>query len=143
MIVGEFDELGRPYVESRLIIPRLQVDERILFLLDTGADRTCLHPQDANRVRIPFRRLGNMMSSRGVGGSSSYFSEPATLSFSDQSYTRLYAVGLLIAEPHGGNRGLPSLLGRDVINHWYMQYDPMNSKLEFTVRHTDYTLDAS
>ena len=143
MIIGEFDELGRPYVECRLIIPRLQVDERILFLLDTGADRTCLHPQDANRVHIPFRRLGNMMNSRGVGGSSSYFSEPATLAFSDKSYTRLYAVGLLIAEPDGGNKGLPSLLGRDVINHWYMQYDPMNAKLEFTVRHADYTLDAS
>ena len=141
MIIGEFDEWGRPYVECRLIIPRLQVNEKILFLLDTGADRTCLHPEDANRIRIPFERLGNRMNSRGVGGRSSYFSEPAILSFDDRHHTRLYVVELLIAEPHEGNEGLPALLGRDVINHWYMQYDPANARLECTVRHADYTLD--
>jgi hypothetical protein len=35
---------------------------------------------------------------------------------------------------------LPSLLGRDVINHWFMEYDPVNARLEFTVRHADYSL---
>ena len=36
MIVGKFDEHGRPYIEGRLIIPRLNVDRRMTFLLDTG-----------------------------------------------------------------------------------------------------------
>ena len=73
MILGQFDPLGRPYVESRLIIPRLQVS-------------------------------------------------------------------LLIADPNETNDSLPSLLGRNVINHWYIQYDPANNTLEFTVRHADRTI---
>ena len=58
MIIGEFDEHGRPYVAGRLIIPRLRVDQRTAFLLDTGADRTCLHPRDTNRAGIPIEELG-------------------------------------------------------------------------------------
>ena len=80
------------------------------------------------------------MDSRGIGGSSSYYSEPSLLSFADHSETRLYVVGLLIAEPHAANEELPSLLGRDVINHWFMEYDPVNDRLECTVRHADYSL---
>ena len=72
MIVGQFGPLGRPYVESRLIIPRLQVKSG--------------------------------------------------------------------AYPNETNESLPSLLGRNVINHWYIQYDPANDRLEFTVRHADRTI---
>ncbi len=42
MIIGEFDDRGRPYVEGRVIIPRLNINEIVTFLLDTGADGTCL-----------------------------------------------------------------------------------------------------
>ena len=81
------------------------------------------------------------MESMGIGGGSPYYREPALLSFGDQPWTRLYVVELLIAEPRSGNEGLPSLLGRDVINHWYMQYDPSSARLDFTVRHADYSLE--
>ena len=79
MIIGGFDGRGRPYVECRVVIPRLQVNESIRFLLDTGADNTSLHPLDARRARIPFDQLGNRTNSRGIGGTSSYFREPAFL----------------------------------------------------------------
>ena len=92
MIVGEFDELGR------LIIPRLNVNRRITFLLNTGADKTCVHPRDASRARIPFEELGSPMESRGVGGLSPYYRQPALLSFDDQSHIRVYLVDLLLAE---------------------------------------------
>ncbi len=140
MIVGQFDSFGRPYVVCRLIIPRLRVSRRISFLLDTGADSTSLHPRDARATRIPFAQLSNRRSSRGIGGSSSYFNEPAILSFSDDAVVRIYEVGLLIAEPNDTNEVLPSLLGRNVINRWYMEYDPSENRLEFTVRHADRTL---
>ena len=68
-----------------------------------------------------------------------YFREPAFLSFSDGSLSRVYAVQLLIAEPGESNAGLPSLLGRNIINHWYVRYDPTNDMLECSVRHADYT----
>ncbi len=143
MIIGEFDDRGRPYVEGRIIIPRLKVNGIVRFLVDTGADRTCLHPRDARRVRMSFDQLGNMRTSSGVGGSSSYFREPTILAFADKPQTRAYELDLLIAEPHGSNEKLPSLLGGDVINHWNMLYDPENSRLECAVRFADYTLDAT
>ncbi len=142
MIIGEFDQFGRPLVEGRLIIPRLRIEEDISFLLDTGSGSTCLHPEDAITMGIPFDQLGNMTEFRGVGGGSPYFREPAILEFSDGRQTRFYGVRLLIAEPRGmRNGGLPSLLGRDVVNQWYMHYDPTNGRLEFEARGADYTLD--
>lgn len=140
MIVGQFDSFGRPYVVCRLIIPRLRVSRRISFLLDTGADSTSLHPRDARAARIPFSQLSNRRDSRGIGGRSPYFSEPAILSFSDDTVVRIYQVGLLIAEPNDTNETLPSLLGRNVINHCRMVYDPSEDRLQFTVRHADRTL---
>ena len=140
MIVGWFNEIGRPYVEGRVIIPRLHVNHAIPFLVDTGADSTCLHPSDAWEAGIPFRQLGNRRGSRGIGGVSQYFLEPVIISFEDGNVTRLYAVELLIAEPNVSNDGLPSLLGRNIINNWRAAYDPTNGVLEFTVRRADRTL---
>ena len=140
MIVGEFDDQGRPLVEGRLAIPRLRVDRPIAFLLDTGADITCLHPRDSRLAHLPFDSLGSRIYTRGVGGASWYFRETAVLSFSDGSRSRYYAVDLHIADPNESNESLPSLLGRNIINNWYMQYDPANGRLEFTVRHAGYTI---
>ena len=141
MIAGRFDSLDRPYVESRLIIPRLHVNQTVQFLLDTGSDSCCLHPQDAWESGIPFGQLGSTHLSQGIGGSSPYFREPAILSFSDSFLARLYVVELLIAEPSDTNNGLPSLLGRNVINRWYVEYDPANERLDIEVRHADRTVE--
>ncbi len=140
MIIGRFDKRGRPIIEGRLLISRLNVARRIPFLLDTGAERTCLHPTDTDRMRIPIEALGGAIQSRGVGGISAYYREPALLSFDDDPYTRVYAIELLIADPREGNQGLPSLLGRDVINNWRISYDPTDSTLECAVRYADYSL---
>ncbi len=139
MILGEFDELGRPYVECRLIIPRLDVNQRMAFLLDTGADRTCLHPSDTRRARIPVGELGGATESLGIGGALPYYREPSLLLFNDESQTRVYAVELLVAEPRVGIENLPSLLGRDLINRWLVEYDPTNARLACTVRSADYS----
>ena len=139
MILGRFDSRRRPVVQCRVRIPLLQVNARILCLLDTGADATYIHQDDADSLGIPFEQLGNRVVSRGVGGSSAYFRETAVLSFIDGPLVRAYEVSLRIAEPNRSSTGLPSILERNVINHWYMQYDPTNDRLDFTVRHADYT----
>ena len=140
MIVGHFDSLGRPYLTSRLIIPRFRLNQRIELLLDTGADSTCLHPRDTRNADIPLGQLGNTRLSRGVGGQSTYFREPAVLTFRDGDLVRVYQVGLLIAAPNESNDVLPSLLGRNVINNWRMEYDPSEDRLECTVRRADRTV---
>ena len=136
MIVGAFDARGRSYLPGRLRIPRLGVVGNIVFQVDTGADVTCLHPRDGVRLGIPFDRLDDnrVSNSSGVGGTSQYFRESSFLVFSTiQGGLEVRPVELHIAKPNGVNEGLPSLLGVDVINHWRMDYDPRNNRLQFIV----------
>ena len=140
MIRGSFDR-GRPLVECRLVIPRLRVNHRLMLLVDTGAVATCLHPSDAIRAGIPFEQLGNEIGYAGVGGSGTYFREVSNLLFEDDSRLRIYRLNLLIAVPAEHNRELPSLLGRDVLSRWHVEYDPTNGSLGCTVRDADHTSD--
>lgn len=139
MIIGRFDEYGRPFIRGRLFIPRLDLDSEIDFLLDTGADATCLHPGDLRRIGIEsdFVPVGNVIEPSGIGGRGRYFEETAVLFFEDSSTVRLYAVNLYVAEPNENMEHLPSVLGRDIINRWSMTYDPANDRLEFIVRSAD------
>ena len=140
MIFGAFDERGRPYIRGKVAIPRLGASGYVTFLVDTGASSTCIHSRDAGRVGIPFHRLFDSEVSRGIGGGATYFREVAVVSFVDGGMERLYAVDLLIGERGAAMDELPSLLGRDLINRWRMDYDPVNSVLEFTVRSADHTM---
>lgn len=140
MIRGSFDR-GRPQVECRLVIPRLRVNHRLMLLVDTGSIATCLHPADAIRAGIPFEQLENEIGYAGVGGSATYFREIANLLFEDDSRLRIYRLNLLIAAPTENNRELPSLLGRDVLNRWRLEYDPTNGSLECAVHDADHTSD--
>ena len=53
MIVGHFDSLGRPYLNSRLIIPRFRLNQRIEFLLDTGGGQHLSAPEGCTKRRYP------------------------------------------------------------------------------------------
>ena len=141
MIIGRFDELGRPFIECLLTIPRLRIETKMYFLVDTGTSSTCLNPRDAKELSVPFDQLGNISELYGVGGAAAYFRELAFLELNDGGRTRFYGVRLLIARSTESNPVLPSLLGRDVVNQWYMHYDPTNGRLEFEVQSADYTLD--
>ena len=140
MIRGSFDR-GRPVVECRLVIPRLSVNHRLLLLVDNGASASCRHPADARRSGIPFEELGNRVGYLGIGGSSACFRESANLLFEDDSHLQIYRLDLLIAAPTSSNRDLPSLLGRDVLNRWRIDYDPADGRLGCTVRSADHTSD--
>ena len=141
MIFGAFDEGGRPFKRGQLAIPHLGGKGHVTFLVDTGADSTCIHPEDAQRVGIPFERLFDAGVSTGIGGSSVYFREPAVMSFTDEKVKRLYAVELLIGEPSESSNRLPSLLGRNILNQWRIDYDPTDLSLECIVRSADRTVD--
>ena len=140
MIRGFIGRRNAPYMRCRVVFPRFRLMRDIDFLMDTGADDTCLHPRDAISARIPFDRLEDEVSSRGIGGGASYYRERAFLMFQDDAQMRIYDIQLHIAKPTEGNQTFPSLLGRDIINRWSMLYDPTNDRLECLVRQSDLTL---
>ena len=106
----------------------------VAFRVDTGADRTCLHPGDGSDLGIPFADLrGEIATSYGVGGESQYVRQESRLTFNNSGEALVREVNLQIAQPSELMIRLPSLLGLDVINHWRMDYDPRNNRLEFTV----------
>lgn len=143
MIRGFIGEREAPYIRARVILPRFGLEWEIDFLMDTGADDTCLHPMDVLNVGVPFERLGNEEISTGIGGGASYYIEPGILAFEDGAQFRLYEVELPIAKPTEDNTRIPSLLGRNIINRWSVLYEPINGRLECRVLEADLTLPAS
>ena len=138
MISGAFARSGRPYVGGQLVVPRFQISVRVNFLVDTGSDETIIHPraiEDAGMM-VPFP--ANAPVTRGIGGSSALLKERATLVFADDDLTTQYRyhMPVNIARPGEHNRNFPSLLGRDVLDCWYLESDPTNGLLRFTVRRT-------
>ena len=134
MIVGEFDRVGRAFVWCRVFIPRLNRARSIRFQVDTGADHTCLHPNESDALMIPFDLLDpeRAIIGYGVGGENRFFVESAQLVFDDDELGfEVRTINLWIAEPDSRNRGLNSLLGLDVLNHWRMNFDPRNNLLQF------------
>ena len=138
MIVGEFDFRGRPYVPGVVVIPRLNISGPVVFLLDTGADSTCLHTNDTANLEISLERLGNLAEVGGIGGSAEYFKEDATLYFSDDDRVVGYDISIGIASSPTG--GLPSLLGRDVFDNWRIEYEQRLGVLQCVVRMADQLL---
>ena len=147
MIDGYFDPAGRPYVRAYVVVPGLQpAPEVIALLLDTGADNTFIQPAGARILGISTHDLNPTGSSRGIGGAISYATVPAFIAFQEKPWpwrkTRLvyFQTELAIAMPDRGNRNLPSLLGRDVIDRCRLLYDKTGGKLQLAPRQADGTM---
>lgn len=101
MLRGRFgDTTGRPYLEGRLLIPRLGIDANISFLVDTGADTSLLSPADAFEMGVDYSLLTGETESLGTAGIAHNFTEPASIAFTEPGrYIYIYHVGLEIAAP--------------------------------------------
>ena len=139
MIIGRFDDWGRPILRARLLIPRLGISGSVNFLVDTGAINTCLHPHAGQRIQIPFDELRAPRSAIGIGGSQQYYQEPALVALTDSDGERRFRITLSIARPQLPTASnprpvvnlLPSLLGRDVLNRLRIDYDHPGGRLRF------------
>ena len=142
MIIGRIQSSQQGHytlwVEGIVELPRLGVKETVLFLVDTGATDTTIHPADAQKLGIDFNLLTGGDKSYGIGGASKMFREKASLLFQDSETLSWhpYELEINIADATEYNQGFPSLLGSDVLSCWYMESDPTNGLLQFTVRRT-------
>ena len=134
MVIGWFSFFGQPFVKARVIIPRLGVQREVEFLVDTGADRTCVNYRDAVNMGLfpEILRGSEMTHAEGIGGASRYFREDARIEFIETDDERPYehTLSLLIADLSDAPSLIPSLLGRDVLNLYRMVYAPAERRLE-------------
>ena len=148
MLVGKFDLLKQPRLTGRLAIPGASPDSHIVgevqFLVDTGAHSTVLMPDDVGRMGIDCNTLTrDPRTSVGVGGRAHNHITPAFVAFEEQGAgIQVYRINLVVFDPneHLDQAGVPSLLGRDILNRWEMLYNPSKDRLEFRVNSADYSL---
>ena len=141
MIVGRFgDTTGRPYVEAIVWFVRLKIRMNVSFLVDTGADISIINPIDGVQAKLPYNKLTNVDDVSGIGGARKIFLEPAVIVFADHPATlHRYKldIGILELDDSNGEQyagdDIRSLLGRDIIDNWRMNYDPCDGTLEFDV----------
>lgn len=127
---GYFTTTGLPYVEARVLLPRLGVAGPVDFLVDTGSVSTILHPRDAIDLYCPFDDLTLPVTLEGVGSTLTYFREIAHVTLGDGDAAAPFVIEISIAKPDSPTDGLPSLLGRDVLNRVRMEYDFPQNRLE-------------
>ena len=143
MLRGRFGGTsGRPFLEGRLTIPRLNLSHDISFLVDTGADRSVLLVDDTLLMGVDYSNLtlGQRMSV-GIGGTARHFVEPAIVTFSEpRRYLHVYEIDLAIVQFNQDLTRMPSLLGRDILDRWRMTYNPEKKRLSFHVWSADHTI---
>jgi len=140
VITGRFGNTsGRPYVEGRFLLPDQAIAGNISFLVDTGADLTTIMPSDGQRLGIDYTKFTNVFSTTGIDGDAPSYRAPVVLAFLEQNRKKLcfYSVRVALFDPEIQPAPLPSLLGRDILNHWRMVCDNSKRRLTFTVRFAD------
>ena len=157
MLNGRFGHrTGRPYVDGRVIFPRLGMRGDISLLVDTGADASLLSAADALNVGVEFHRLATRSEALGIGRVFvPTYTEPAVIVFSDPS-AGIWAyrghIEIVAPEPDDCTRRtadpeespkMPSLLGREILDRWRMTYDPSHPVLTFDVVSSDLFVDRS
>ena len=101
-------------------------------MVDTGADSWVIAPTDAELLGIDYSRLKDPVDVLGVAGKHRCFPERAKMIIPLSDYPPLeYSIYIGILEQDPELDPLPSLLGRDVLNKWRMDYDPAHENLCF------------
>ena len=102
----------------------------VFFLIDTGADNTCIHATDSLSLSIDPTKLTNITDMGGVGGTAKYGRDVAGLTFLDTNgKTVLEVLELHIGVLGQSPDGAPSLLGRDILSRYKLIMDIKASTL--------------
>jgi hypothetical protein len=131
-ISGRVTTNGTPILDGYIKVRRHNIEGPVSFLVDTGADVTVLMPKDAMKLGVDYSLLGKPTKARGVGASAKCYRVEAMVSLRDEDDEPIsHRIILAIIEPDskGANMGMPSLLGRDIINEYRMIFDAYSSRL--------------
>ena len=129
MIEGYFKPLDHvsppaPYVRAAILLKGANHARFVDFLVDTGADSTCIHPRDVLALGVDSsifdRRQVNR--ARGIGGCLNYIAHDAVLIFGESGNQTLWQSKIDVFDVWENPQDeeitnwLPSLLGRDFLN---------------------------
>lgn len=110
-------------VHVQVVLVRARLIGDIPFAVDTGAERSLLGYDNADEMGVDYDGYGKPDASiGGIGGDLDVYDEEARLTFrtSDGS-TLTYETTLQVASRAG--KGIPSLLGLDVLRGFRMVFD--------------------
>ncbi len=119
-----------PFVDVMLEIPEHRIKRKVSFLIDTGSPKTILSERDTNKLKIDYKKLnaasGNIM---GLGGiTETYVLNKVFLHFFTTSEVLDFPLDELlvyrnIIEDKDIINQIPSLLGRDVLNKFTLNFN--------------------
>ena len=111
-------------------------------MVDTGADTCLLAPTDAMMVGLDFSQCTPKPGSVvGIGGATRAYVEDAILMFIDgEGMASCYDVELTILPYRDDTENLVSVIGRDILNRWRMDYHPSGGTLNIEIVTADYAL---
>ena len=92
---------------------------------------------DAMRVGVPYDLLENSSLITGIGGAKTVYLENAILGFAGSSHLYLYELPIGLTEHDPDLEGVPSLLGRDILDRWKISYCRPDNILSFEVMTAD------
>ena len=135
MIAGWFDEHRRPLIKAMLRLPSLDIQEEVIFLVDTGAFASCLAPFNSRQLGIDYGALTGIPSETvGIGGTAQGISIPAIAMFSEDNGARRFYQFLIDVMPDTPElQEMPSLLGQDILAHWRLTHSPGEGLLQAEV----------
>ena len=112
------------------------------FLLDTGAEITSVMPSDGPSLGIDYSQLtGEVVLIWGVSGFIEATRRRAHILFTEDDGTcRLYDIDVVVMPDQENLRGVPSVVGQDILSCWCFLHDPAAGALLGTVLSADWTV---
>jgi hypothetical protein len=130
-----------PAVQAYCYLTRINVGFWVTFMVDTGAAGTTLHGAPAWSVQR-YMRPATILPASGVGGNCNYYGEQSILVFRatdnnpvSRTLRRIDIQALTDREILNPSSllSIPSLLGRDILNKWKLNYDCPNGTMYLEV----------
>jgi len=123
-----------PFIAAMIFLKELNMEAKLPLLIDTGASSTMMLWRDVERLKINTTLLRKEDKEfTGLGGLTKAKPTPTTISFTSETgelleeETEAFVVSIPCPSPK--LELLPSILGRDVLNKYNLNYSPRTDKV--------------